>query len=337
MKFIKFFFIIFITFPSSIKADLNQELSLELKKGGKLIFIRHAYAPGGGDPENFDINNCDTQRNLSEEGRNQAKKIGDFFKDNDVQIFKVFSSEWCRCKETAKLAFTNFETKDFLNSFFSAKFANNKNKQMLDLKNYVKKFKGNENLIFVTHYVVISEALDYAPSSGEIVIADKNFNKIGYSTNTFFIHKNLSSLKGYYYVTALDRSGNESLPTDTLIRNNCPQYVLPNVFTPNDDGKNDYFSPFFSDGSITDFDYSNCPRFVRKVNISIVDRTGVEVFDYDSSEDNINGIFINWDGKNKYGADVAEGIYYYNAKVVFDVLDGFDNEKEIKGWVQLLR
>ena len=50
---------------------------------------------------------------------------------------------------------------------------------MLDLKNYVKKFKGDENLIFVTHYVVISEALDYASSSGEIVVSDKNFNKIG--------------------------------------------------------------------------------------------------------------------------------------------------------------
>ena len=179
MKLIKFFFIIFITFPLTIKADLNQELSLELKKGGKLIFIRHAYAPGGGDPENFDINNCDTQRNLSEKGREQAKKIGNFFKENDVTIFKVLSSEWCRCKDTAELAFTNFETKNFLNSFFSAKFANNKNKQMLDLKNYVKKFEGNENLIFVTHYVVISETLDYAPSSGEIVISDKNFNKIG--------------------------------------------------------------------------------------------------------------------------------------------------------------
>ena len=179
MKLIKYFFIIFITFPSTIKADLNQELSLELKKGGKLIFIRHAYAPGGGDPANFDINNCDTQRNLSKEGRDQAKKIGNFFKENDVPIFKVFSSEWCRCKETAKLAFTNFITKDFLNSFFSTKFANNRNKQMLDLKNYVKKFNGNENLIFVTHYVVISEALDYAPSSGEIVISNKNFNIIG--------------------------------------------------------------------------------------------------------------------------------------------------------------
>ena len=179
MKLIKFFFIIFITFPSTIKADLNQKLSLELKKGGKIIFIRHAYAPGGGDPENFDINNCDTQRNLSDEGRDQAKEIGNFFINNDIPILKVFSSEWCRCKETAELAFTNFETKDFLNSFFSAKFVKNRDKQMLDLKNYVDKFKGNKNLIFVTHYVVISEALDYAPSSGEIVISDKNFDIIG--------------------------------------------------------------------------------------------------------------------------------------------------------------
>ena len=179
MNFLKFLFIIFISLTSSIKADLNNDLINNLNDGQKLIFIRHAHAPGGGDPENFNLNDCSTQRNLSKDGIIQAKKIGNFFKDNDVQIFKVFSSEWCRCKETAKLAFTNFETKDFLNSFFSAKFANNKNKQMLDLKNYVKKFKGNENLIFVTHYVVISEALDYAPSSGEIVIADKNFNKIG--------------------------------------------------------------------------------------------------------------------------------------------------------------
>ena len=179
MKLIKIFFIIFIIFPSTFKADLNQELSLELKKGGKIIFIRHAYAPGGGDPENFDINNCDTQRNLSEEGRDQAKEIGNFFIKNDIPIFKVFSSEWCRCKETAELAFTNFETKDFLNSFFSAKFAKNRDTQMLDLKKYVDKFKGKKNLIFVTHYVVISEALDYAPSSGEIVISNKNFNKIG--------------------------------------------------------------------------------------------------------------------------------------------------------------
>ena len=178
MKLLKIIIIIFFTLTIEIIADTEKEIINNLQKGGNLIFIRHAYAPGNGDPENFDINDCETQRNLSQSGRLQSKKIGNFFKENDVPIFNVFSSEWCRCKETAKLAFTNFETKNFLNSFFSAKFANNRNRQMLDLKNYVKKFKGNENLIFVTHYVVISEALDYAPSSGEIVIADKNFNKI---------------------------------------------------------------------------------------------------------------------------------------------------------------
>lgn len=163
------------------------------------------------------------------------------------------------------------------------------------------------------------------------------YEQIGYSTNNFFIHKNLSSLKGYYYITALDRSGNESVPSDTLSRDNCPQYILPNVFTPNGDGINDYFSPFYSDGSISDFDYSKCTRFVRSVKISIVDRTGNEVFNYDSEMDIINGIFINWDGKNKLGAELSEGTYFYNAQVDFDVLEGVESKKEIKGWVQLLR
>ena len=75
MKFIKFLLIIFITINSAVKADLNQNLINELKKGGNLIFIRHAYAPGGGDPINFDINKCNTQRNLSDSGRKQAVKI----------------------------------------------------------------------------------------------------------------------------------------------------------------------------------------------------------------------------------------------------------------------
>ena len=144
-------------------------------------------------------------------------------------------------------------------------------------------------------------------------------------------------MKGYYYITALDRSGNESVPSDTLSRDNCPQYILPNVFTPNGDGINDYFSPFYSDGSISDFDYSKCTRFVRSVKISIVDRTGNEVFNYDSEMDIINGIFINWDGKNKFGAELSEGTYFYNAQVDFDVLEGVESKKEIKGWVQLLR
>ena len=92
MKFIKFLFIIFITLTTAIKADLNNNLINELKEGGKLIFIRHAYAPGGGDPDNFDIDDCSTQRNLNNEGKRQAKKIGIYFKENNIPISELTES-----------------------------------------------------------------------------------------------------------------------------------------------------------------------------------------------------------------------------------------------------
>jgi broad specificity phosphatase PhoE len=178
MKFIKFLLLIFITINSPVKADLNQNMIYELKQGGKLIFIRHAYAPGGGDPINFDINKCSTQRNLSDSGRNQASEIGSFFKNNNILVDKVYSSEWCRCKETALIAFKEFETKNFLNSFFSSKFTKNKDSQLEKLKEFINNWDGKNNVIFVTHYVVISEILNYAPSSGEIVISNKELKVI---------------------------------------------------------------------------------------------------------------------------------------------------------------
>ena len=179
MKFLKFFIIIFISLTTSIKADLNKNLIKEIENGGKLIFIRHAYAPGNGDPNNFNLNDCSTQRNLNVDGRKQAQKIGKFFRENNVKIYKVLSSEWCRCKETADIAFKDFSTNNFLNSFYSSKYAKNRDKQVKALNNYVEKFKSNKNLIFVTHYVLISEVLNYNPSSGEIVVSDKNFNILG--------------------------------------------------------------------------------------------------------------------------------------------------------------
>ena len=137
MKFLKFFIIIFISLTASIKADLNKNLIKQLEDGGKLIFIRHAYAPGNGDPNNFNLNDCFTQRNLSKDGRKQAQLIGDFFKENKIQIDKVLSSEWCRCKETAEIAFGNFSTKSFLNSFYSSKFTKNKTRQVEELNKYI--------------------------------------------------------------------------------------------------------------------------------------------------------------------------------------------------------
>jgi len=179
MKIFRFFIIIFIFLNTPIKADINKNLINQLSEGGKLIFIRHAYAPGSGDPNNFDLKNCSTQRNLSKEGKEQSKKIGNFFKKNKIPIQKIISSEWCRCKETASIAFSKFQTKSFLNSFYSTKYKKNKDAQIKQLKLYVKNWDRKKNLIFVTHYVVISEIFNYAPSSGEIVISDINFKLIG--------------------------------------------------------------------------------------------------------------------------------------------------------------
>jgi phosphohistidine phosphatase SixA len=178
MKFLKIILILSISLTSSVKADSKKNIIEKLKAGGNLIFIRHAYAPGGGDPENFNIYDCSTQRNLSESGRIQSKKIGNFFKENKIKIKNVYSSEWCRCKETASLAFKSFKTKTFLNSFFSSKFAHKKKSQIKDFQKFLNIWDKKNNLIFITHYVVISEILDYPPSSGEIVVADKNLKII---------------------------------------------------------------------------------------------------------------------------------------------------------------
>tara|TARA_B100001173_G_scaffold233819_1_gene203480 strand:- start:233 stop:787 length:555 start_codon:yes stop_codon:yes gene_type:complete len=154
-----------------------------LKEGNKLVFIRHAIAPGNGDPSNFDINDCSTQRNLDKNGIAQSKKIGLFFKNNKIKIDKVLSSEWCRCKDTAKYAFQNFETFDALNSFYDKRFVANEANQIKDLKNFIRNWDSDKNLVLVTHFVVISSILNIGTSSGEIIISDKNFNIID-SINT---------------------------------------------------------------------------------------------------------------------------------------------------------
>ena len=84
MKILKIILVSFIFLTCSVKADLNQNLIKTLDQGGKLIFIRHAYAPGSGDPNNFNLNDCSTQRNLSNSGRDQSKIIGNLFSKYNI-------------------------------------------------------------------------------------------------------------------------------------------------------------------------------------------------------------------------------------------------------------
>ena len=157
----------------------NDKVIESLKEGGKLIFIRHALAPGNGDPENFELQNCSTQRNLNEIGIQQSKKIGLILKKNEIKIDNIYSSEWCRCKDTAKYAFDEFETFDALNSFYDIRFAANEDKQIKDFYEFIDSIDSKNNIVFVTHYVVIGAILNIGTSSGEIVVTDKNLNIIG--------------------------------------------------------------------------------------------------------------------------------------------------------------
>ncbi len=155
-----------------------------------------------------------------------------------------------------------------------------------------------------------------------------DFEVIDNVVTTEYFHENLPSLKGCYRITAVDRSGNESIPTEIFCNDNCPQYLLPNAFSPNGDSWNEFFTPLTSG--------SNCPRFIESVVLLIFDRTGNKVFEYDS-QDSESSILINWDGKTNSGVELPAGTYFYTADVTYDVLENQDDTEQLKGWIQLMK
>jgi len=163
----------------SIHSHSSEQNWKPAQEGNKIILIRHSLAPGGGDPVGFKINDCKTQRNLNRVGINQSKKIGKLFKKNKVLIDQVLSSQWCRCKDTAKYAFGEYKEFTALNSTFQSPYDKNETKQLKELYSFVKKWDGKgKNLVLVTHYSIITAITNAVPSSGEIVITDKNFKVI---------------------------------------------------------------------------------------------------------------------------------------------------------------
>ena len=169
-----------IIFLFTIQLKASDQAWNIAKEGNKIILIRHSLAPGGGDPVGFKIDDCKTQRNLNRAGINQSKKIGKLFKQYKVPVDQVLSSQWCRCKDTAKHAFGDFKEFVALNSTFQSPYDKNEDKQLKELYDYVNKWDGtNKNLVLVTHYSIITAVTNAVPSSGEIVITDKNFKVLG--------------------------------------------------------------------------------------------------------------------------------------------------------------
>jgi len=138
------------------------------------VLMRHAIAPGTGDPANFQLGDCSTQRNLSEEGRAQARRTGEEFKERNVTVKQVLSSEWCRCLDTAELmALGPVERFPALNSFFQNRAKGPERTQQL--REFMVKNRDESGVtLLVTHFVNISAIAGNGVSSGEMVVMQVN-------------------------------------------------------------------------------------------------------------------------------------------------------------------
>ncbi len=136
---------------------------------GHFVLIRHATAPGGGDPAGFNVEDCATQRLLSDGGKAEARAIGQAFRDNGITRARVFSSRWCRCLETARLLDLGpVETWPLLNSFFGT--PEKGPAQVAELRASLAPFDLSTPVVLVTHHTVIASLVGVAVSSGEMVV-----------------------------------------------------------------------------------------------------------------------------------------------------------------------
>ncbi len=139
---------------------------------GKVVFMRHALAPGNGDPNNFDINDCTTQRNLNEDGRQQARLTGQKLKALGIAFETIYTSEWCRCRETAKmLGLGEAVPLRSLNSFYDHYFSRDELLPLLQER--LSKIKSDDApVLMVTHFVTIMGITGKSVSSGDLVVYD---------------------------------------------------------------------------------------------------------------------------------------------------------------------
>jgi phosphohistidine phosphatase SixA len=156
----------------------HEDLWSLLQGGGQIVLIRHALTtPGAGDPPGMRFDDCSTQRNLSEEGRAHARRIGEAFRKRVVPVERVLSSPWCRCLETARLAFGKAEVSTPLSNLFGR--YENRESQLRQLRGLVKQKPGKGNLVLVTHGSTVAALTGVSPETGEIVIVSGDAKVLG--------------------------------------------------------------------------------------------------------------------------------------------------------------
>ena len=164
---------LFLLLPLSAAAQTQADeaaLWAALRDGSHVALIRHALAPGTGDPPGFRVDDCRTQRNLSPAGHAQARAIGKRFRANGIDTAAVFSSQWCRCLDTARaLALGEVTPFAGLNSFFADRGDEAQHTRAARAL-IAEQARGQHPLVLVTHQVNITALSGVFPAAGEIIV-----------------------------------------------------------------------------------------------------------------------------------------------------------------------
>ena len=150
---------------SAVAADVWSAL----RSAGHFALIRHASAPGVLDPPGFRLDDCSTQRNLSAGGRTQAIRIGDLLRANGIATARLYSSQWCRCLDTATLMKLGDVTQQPLLNYFGQDQAR-RAPQLDALRAWIARLELGQPTLLVTHQVVITAVADVPAGDGEIVV-----------------------------------------------------------------------------------------------------------------------------------------------------------------------
>ncbi|MFP5509345.1 MAG: histidine phosphatase family protein [Alphaproteobacteria bacterium] len=164
----RLFALVILLLPSALVA----EDWAALEQPGAIALMRHALAPGGGDPAEFTLGDCSTQRNLDSRGRAQARQIGAALRARGIGFDRIWSSAWCRAEETARLlALGPVEIRPALNSFFAGR--GDRASQTRDTLADLSALPEAANALLVTHQVNITALTGVTPQSGEIIIVQR--------------------------------------------------------------------------------------------------------------------------------------------------------------------
>ncbi|MBK1697192.1 histidine phosphatase family protein [Rhodovibrio salinarum] len=157
--------------PVPSQAQEGGDVWAALEAPGTVAIMRHALAPGTGDPSHFKLGDCSTQRDLNAAGRAQARRIGQAFRDNGIEVDRVLTSQWCRCRHTAQeLGLASVEDFPALNSFFQNRAT--RDAQTAAVRDFLATAPDDAKLVLVTHQVNITALTDVFPSSGEVLVVE---------------------------------------------------------------------------------------------------------------------------------------------------------------------